>query len=147
MLVFSGLGAALSGPLTAWPRVVVTVSCLVVLAWTAAMLRWSEPAMLQTLDWPWGGRVGAALLVMAPVSLALGVAFPLGLTRIGTGSYLPWAWGLNGAFSVVATPLANLMARELGLSRLLIGAGALYLLVLLASVLAGGARKPEALPA
>ena len=147
MLVFSGLGAAVSGRLTAWPRVVVTVSCLVVLAWTAAMLRWSEAAMLQTLDWPWAGRVGAALLVMAPVSLALGVAFPLGLTRIGTGSYLPWAWGLNGAFSVVATPLANLMARELGLSRLLIGAGALYLLVLLASALAGGARKPETSPA
>ena len=147
MLVFSGLGAALSGRLAAWPRVVVTLSCLVVLAWTAAMLRWSGTAMLQTLDWPWAARAGSALLAMAPVSLALGVAFPLGLTRVGTGSYLPWAWGLNGAFSVVATPLANLMARELGLSRLLIGAAVLYFLVLVASAMAGGARKPEALPA
>ena len=30
------------------------------------------------------------------------------------GAVLPWAWGLNGAFSVVATPLANLLAREWG---------------------------------
>jgi len=66
---------------------------------------------------------------------------------VGTGGYLPWAWGLNGAFSVVATPLANLMARELGWSRLLIGAAVLYLIVLLASASMGGERKPRAVPA
>ena len=147
MLVFSGLGSALSERLTARPRLAVAVSCLVVLAWTGAMLRWSQPLMLQSLNWPWAERAGVAILVMAPVSLALGCCFPLGLSRVGTGGYLPWAWGLNGAFSVVATPLANLMARELGLSRLLIGAAVLYVLVLLASAAMGGAKTPEAVSA
>ena len=147
MLVFSGLGSALSGRLTRWPRLAIGFACLVVLAWTAAMFRWSQSAMLQSLDWPWAARAGAALVVLAPAALALGLPFPLGLSRVGTGGYLPWAWGLNGAFSVVATPLANLMARELGWSRLLIGAAVLYLIVLLASASMGGERKPRAVPA
>ena len=40
--------------------------------------------------------------------------------------FLPWAWALNGAFSVVATPLANLIATELGFRLLLGGAVLLY---------------------
>ena len=147
MLVFSGLGSALSGRLTRWPRLAIVLSSLVVLAWTAAMYHWSQPFMLQSLDWPWAARAGLALAVLAPAGLALGLPFPLGLTRVGTGGYLPWAWGLNGAFSVVATPLANLMMRQLGLPALLVGAAGLYLVVLLASALMDGERKPRAVPA
>ena len=82
--------------------------------------------MLATLGWPWLARAALVLAVLAPVSLALGLPFPLGLARLGNGGVLPWAWGLNGAFSVVATPLANLIAREAGLADLLIVAGILY---------------------
>jgi hypothetical protein len=71
------------------------------------------------------------LAVLAPVSLALGLPFPLGLACLGqNSSTLPWAWGLNGAFSVVASPMANLIAREWGLNRLLLYAAAMYALVL-----------------
>jgi hypothetical protein len=45
---------------------------------------------------------------------------------------LPWAWALNGAFSVVATPLANLIAREAGYDRVLFCAALLYVLALIA---------------
>jgi predicted MFS family arabinose efflux permease len=44
---------------------------------------------------------------------------------------LPWAWALNGAFSVVATPLANLIAREAGFDRVLFSAALLYVTALL----------------
>jgi hypothetical protein len=40
--------------------------------------------------------------------------------------FLPWAWALNGAFSVIATPLANLIATELGFRFLLGAAACLY---------------------
>jgi hypothetical protein len=43
---------------------------------------------------------------------------------------LPWAWALNGAFSVVATPLANLLARGWGFSAVLLVAAAFYALAL-----------------
>jgi len=64
----------------------------------------------------------AALVVaLAPISLALGFPFPLGLDRFQQEgpALLPWAWALNGAFSVVATPLANLLGHGAGLSWLL----------------------------
>ena len=82
--------------------------------------------MLATLDWPFAVARGLLLVMVAPVSVALGLPFPLGLNRAGTGGFLPWAWGLNGAFSVVATPLANLIAREAGFSRVLLCAAILY---------------------
>src|SRR5581483_5167834 len=97
----------------------------------ALVLACLQPAILATLDWPWLARAGLVLAVLAPASLALGLPFPLGLSLLGEGGALPWAWGLNGAFSVVATPLANLVAREAGITRLLMAAAFLYAVALL----------------
>jgi hypothetical protein len=88
--------------------------------------------MLGSLDWPWLLRALLVLALVAPVSVALGIPFPLGLGAVTGGgaspALLPWAWGLNGAFSVLATPLANLVAREAGFSRVLLGGTLLYVL-------------------
>ena len=74
-----------------------------------------------------GPRRRCCWRVVAPVSLALGLPFPLGIeVESEIGGFLPWAWGLNGAFSVVATPLANLIAREAGVGRVLLCAAILY---------------------
>ncbi|MEJ0015758.1 MAG: hypothetical protein WDN25_04180 [Acetobacteraceae bacterium] len=141
MLVFSGIGAMLADRLAAIARRAVVVACLIILAWCALVLALLQPAILATLDLPWLARAGLVLAVLAPVSLALGLPFPLGLERAGSGSLLPWAWGLNGAFSVVATPLANLIAREAGFSRVLLTAGLLYVIAL---VMFPAARKSRA---
>jgi hypothetical protein len=71
--------------------------------------------------------------LIAPVSVALGLPFPLGLARAGASgsALLPWGWALNGAFSVVATPLANLLAVHEGFNLVLMLAFALYAIVLL----------------
>ncbi|MDR3537790.1 MAG: hypothetical protein P4L71_14930, partial [Acetobacteraceae bacterium] len=126
MLVFSGLGSMLSGRFSAAPRTGIVLVCAVVLAWCAAVFTGLEPAILATLSWSWLARAGLVLAVVAPVSLALGLPFPLGLAHTGRCGFLPWAWGLNGAFSVVATPLANLIAREAGFGRVLLCAAVLY---------------------
>jgi hypothetical protein len=130
MLVFSGLGSMAADRLAAAPRMAMAGAALVVLGWCAALLAGLQPLMLATLDWPWLARAGLVLAVLAPVSLALGLPFPLGLSRLGNGGVLPWAWGLNGAFSVVATPLANLVAREAGLDDVLVAAAVLYAVAL-----------------
>jgi hypothetical protein len=92
--------------------------------------------MLDSLGWPWPVRAALVLVLVAPVSVAMGVPFPLGLGAVtGEGAspaLLPWAWGLNGAFSVLATPLANLVAREDGFSRVLLGGTLLYVLAAIA---------------
>jgi len=135
MLVFSGLGSMAAGRSRA-PRRLSAILCGAIIAWVLLMTVVLEPMILATLGWPWLVRVFLLLMLLAPVSVALGLPFPLGLTRVGHDSassgFLPWAWGLNGAFSVVATPLANLIARQTGFERVLFCAAILYGIALLA---------------
>jgi hypothetical protein len=91
-----------------------------------------QPLLLATLGLPWAMRAAVVLALLAPVSLALGLPFPLGLSRAGSGAFLPWAWALNGAFSVVSTPLANLIAVQWGYDGVLLLALLLYLLAIIA---------------
>jgi len=130
MLVFSGIGSMAADRLAGMAQVAMAAVVLTVVAWTVAALTVLPSLTLTTLDWPWMARVGLVLAVLAPISIALGLPFPLGLSRLGNSGALPWAWGLNGAFSVVATPLANLIAREAGISRLLLAAALLYVVAL-----------------
>ncbi len=126
MLMFSGLGSLLSERFAERPRQGMTLVVGVVAIWCLGAFMLQEPLILATLDWPLVARGLLLLVLIAPLSIALGLPFPLGLNRTGTGGFLPWAWGLNGAFSVVATPLANLIAREAGFSRVLMCAAILY---------------------
>ncbi|MCK8786955.1 hypothetical protein M0638_21515 [Roseomonas sp. NAR14] len=129
MLVFSGLGSMLAGRFGADPRRGMYLATGVVLAWGAALLLGLEPLILGTLDLPWAARAALVLLLVAPGSVALGLPFPLGLARAGgMGGLLPWAWALNGAFSVVSTPLANLLAREAGFDVIILTGILLYAL-------------------
>jgi hypothetical protein len=125
MLVFSGLGSLLSGRITT-PRPGAMLAVLVIALWCIAAWVGLRPLVLATLGWPLAARVGLLVAALAPVSVALGLPFPLGLGQVGDGAALPWAWALNGAFSVVATPLAALLAREAGYDAVLLGGAAMY---------------------
>ena len=127
MLVFSGFGSLLAGRI---PGGIVTAS-VVIVAWCVLALLGLEPLLLHTIGLPWTVRALILLLLTAPVSIVLGLPFPLGLARAGSGAMLPWAWALNGAFSVVATPLANLLAVHDGFDRVLMAAILLYLFALI----------------
>ena len=136
MLVFSGLGALAAGRVRERPWRAMALAVLAVAVWTGAALLGLRPLMLATLGAPWVLRAALVLAVTAPVGIALGLPFPLGLDRIGREgmprAWLPWAWGLNGAFSVLASPLATLIAREAGYSRVLLGAAILYAVAIVA---------------
>jgi hypothetical protein len=57
-------------------------------------------------------RVGAALLLLFPAGLMMGMAFPLGmkLAAARAAALTPWLWGLNGAASVFASVLSVCIA-------------------------------------
>lgn len=123
MLVFSGLGAMMAGRYALNPRRGLVIAVAVVVLWSLAALLVLPAALHAALDLPVAVRALAVLAVVAPHAVALGLPFPLGLDRFqaeGPG-LLPWAWALNGAFSVVATPLANMLAHAEGISALLLG--------------------------
>jgi hypothetical protein len=137
MLIFSGLGSMTAHRYAADPRRGMAIAAAVIVVWCTALLAGLQGFMLATLDLPWAIRAAIIVGLTAPASIALGLPFPLGLTASsparGKGrGFLPWAWGLNGAFSVVATPLANLIALQDGYDRVLLTAMLLYVVSLIA---------------
>jgi hypothetical protein len=134
MLIFSGLGSMRADRFAPDPRRGLILAGLVIAGWCLALRLFLQPAMLATLDLPFAARAVLVLVAVAPVSLALGLPFPLGLSQVAAagGGFLPWAWALNGAFSVVSTPLANLLAVQRGYNGVLLGAALLYVLAIVA---------------
>jgi len=130
MLVFSGVGSMNAHRIAAEPRHALALAVTVIVGCCLALALVLQRFLLGSIGLPWTLRAGVMVVLIAPVSVALGVPFPLGLSRAGSGGLLPWAWGLNGAFSVVATPLASLIALGWGFQRVLFLAAGLYVIAL-----------------
>ncbi len=63
-------------------------------------------------------RILATILLLFPVGIFMGMAFPLGIKQAGRRAVdiTPWLWGVNGAASVCASVLAVLIALGSGIS-------------------------------
>jgi hypothetical protein len=63
-----------------------------------------------------------------PLGFFLGIPFPQGLSmaKEQEASVLPWAWGINGFFSVISVLLANILAIQRGFSTVLLLAAVCY---------------------
>jgi len=61
-------------------------------------------------------RFAISGIVIAPLGLALGMPFPLGIRILGERSpgLIPWAWGLNAYMTVVGSILSVILALLLG---------------------------------
>ncbi len=131
MLFFSGLGSWAAGRLF-WIERGLALALGGVGIWLILCFFGLNGFLSAFLSSPVLLKCALLLVVLAPVSFALGMPFSLGLSRLKSeGGMVPWAWALNGAFSVVATPLANLLANSTGYSLLLWLSFGLYLIVYL----------------
>lgn len=74
-------------------------------------------------------RGAVALAAIAPLAFFMGVPFPTGLAAVSRtrADLLPWAWGVNGFASVVATVLATILAASWGFHPVTWAALAAYL--------------------
>ena len=67
-----------------------------------------------------------AIILLAPVGLLLGFPFPLGIRMMGDdgAELIPYAYGLNGAFGVLGSVMALVLALMFGFSfNVLLGVG------------------------
>jgi hypothetical protein len=133
-LLFAGMGSAAAQCwLARSTRPIAALARRAVLG-IAAALTWHVLAFALALrvgaGWPPLARMGLGLLTIAPLAFAMGLPFPLGLTRLArtAQAFVPWAWGLNGCASVIAAIAALLLAIELGLAATLLVALLLYVL-------------------
>jgi len=133
MLVFSGLGSWLSGSFLKHPKDGLRPAGLILLGWFLLSLGLMDPVLGSLLAWPLVAKCVFLGAWTALASVPMGFFFPLGLSRLPReSSLIPWAWALNGAFSVVATPLANLLAIGEGYRLLILVSLCLYALAFLA---------------
>jgi spermidine synthase len=79
-------------------------------------------------------RVAVVVLVIAPVGFCLGTYIPSALERLKVvaPAYVPWAWGINGIFSVLAPVLSVAVSMTWGIEALLLSSVPVYLVTGLA---------------
>ena len=75
-----------------------------------------------------------AVVTLVPLGVALGLPMPTGLRMLGAKApqMIPWAWGINGALSVVGATLAIFIAMNWGFNTTLLAASGAYLIGLAA---------------
>ena len=141
MLIASGLGSAFSSRFVPRPRAGIRLACGIA-ATLAAFSGLLLPRLLDlALSWPDPAKLALAVAIAAPLGFFMGMPFPLALStyRGSKSAFIPWAWSVNGALSVVATPLANILAVSYGYSWVFLASLGLYAL---AGALAPTRREP-----
>jgi hypothetical protein len=133
MLVFSGAGSYLADRFRARPRLGLAFSVAVIVGWSELMFLGVDPLLAATAAAPAAVQILIVVLLAAPLSVALGMPMALGLGQFQGErlAFLPWAWAVNGACSVISTPLANLLAAAIGFKILPLAGIVLYVMVLL----------------
>lgn len=142
LLLFAGLGSRLSPVLqgrgTISRTALVPVIGICALASLYLVLLPGLFHELMALDF----RLKLALCValLAPLGLAMGMPFPLGLAAVASSSerLVPWAWAINACASVIGAILATLLAIHLGFTAVIVIALLLYVLAASAAPRSGG---------
>ena len=128
VLVFSGLGSWYAARFGARRRRALLGALPVIAASIVFFLVGLDPLMRAVIGLPLAVRIAIGMVLLAPASFALGRPFALGTSALAERSdtLIPWAWAINGAFSVVATPLASILSVSMGWSVVLVAALVFY---------------------
>ena len=131
LLTFSAIGSYLSGRLFQQPRVPSVVKLLglvavVIIVYTVAL----PPLFYGLVHLPHPLRIIIAVVVMAPLAALMGMPMPLAIRLISRTApeLIPWAWGVNGATSVMGSVAALGVAISSGFYQALLVGATLYLL-------------------
>ncbi|OGO29705.1 MAG: hypothetical protein A2Z16_08495 [Chloroflexi bacterium RBG_16_54_18] len=92
---------------------------LALIAFNLVLLQFIRPLLVEkTLGWLIESRMALVFIVLAPLGLFMGTAFPGGIRwmvwRPGMQAWIPWIWAINGAASVISAILAALLALSFG---------------------------------
>jgi hypothetical protein len=129
LLVAAGAGSWWSSRLRPDANM-VSAACVAVAA-AVVLLAFASPPLVRAVlgsSGPVKLLVAAGLVI--PTGFVMGMPFPLALRATAERAplQLPWAWGVNGALSVVGSALATILAVEAGIAATLFAAAGAYLL-------------------
>lgn len=135
LLIFSGIGSYLSSfkssQLNFLKKTLFSIVILVLIYFTGL-----QYILDQTMTFSLPTKVIIILGSLAPLGILMGMPFPLGLGMVArkNEANVPWAWGINGYFSVISTVLATILSLEFGFSSVFLLAAASYLITLITLV-------------
>ena len=134
LLISSGVGSLLAGRAQA-PIQAIRIAVIGIFIFTIAFNIGIGPLSSALLAAPLVLRVGIVMLIIIPIGLSMGVMFPSGIRLLEGRSqlFVPWAWGINGALSVVGSILSLYLAMKVGFVSLIWLALVVYLAAFLAA--------------
>lgn len=111
LLLFTGFGSYLSTRVRPGRTTLVTVLTAVVVLTTISAFA-LQPLLRAMIGLPFSVRVVMSVALIAPLGTLIGFPMPMGLERFHALSPdgVPWAWGVNGIASVLASVLAVAVA-------------------------------------
>ena len=131
LLLGTGLGAAWSRRLDDRSLRRTGLAAVAAVAAMAVLVMFiSTPIVIWAIPFARSTRMLIAVALLLPMGVALGVPMPTGL-RLLHGSapqMVAWAWGINGAMSVLGATLAIFIAMNWGFQVTLLAAAFTYLL-------------------
>lgn len=135
ILIFSGLGSCYAKKLKG--GIITSVFSIILIS--IFYLLSLKPILSHFLNFPLIFKIFLSLFLLAPLSFFMGIPFPLGLERAGRidENLIPWCWGINGCFSVIATIGAVILMMAYGFQITIILAIFLYLSSAFASLKLG----------
>jgi hypothetical protein len=122
LLLFSGLGSVTC------PRFSL-LKMLVLLVVAILLYPLLLPRLFQLLlGQSFALRLLASVVSLAPLGFLMGIPFPGGIALLDrlAPDLIPWAWGINGCLSVLASILSTMLAISFGFSWVLVGASLAY---------------------
>src|SRR5262245_40330042 len=134
LLTFSAIGSYLSGRLEE-DRLPNTLTKLLLLlvALVLVYIVVLPPIFYGLVHLALPIRIAIAVVLMAPLALVMGMPMPTGIRILARSApeIIPWAWGVNGATSVMGSVGALVIAILTGFNQALVVGSTLYLLAIL----------------
>src|SRR4029079_4661421 len=93
-----------------------SIGILIVAAIAILFIVVATPVVNWAIPFSRGARMMVAVVMLVPIGIALGIPMPTGMRLLSARApqMLAWAWGMNGALSVLGATLAIFIAMNWG---------------------------------
>ncbi len=128
LLVAAGVGSFISGFFKNRPHLAIAIAVPLICAALAGLHYGLDHLFSTTAHMALKRRIVISVLVLIPLGVPLGMMFPTGLAMVKKTSplFIPWAFGINGVFSVIGSTIVLPGAIMFGFPKMSMAAGLTY---------------------
>jgi hypothetical protein len=130
ILLFTGFGAYLSGRYAMQAKRLIQTSVFLLACLLLTYSFFLTPVLRYAIGLPMWGRIVLTISLILPLGILLGIPFPSGIQLVNKQkpSFISWAWGINGFFTVIGSVVSLILSMMIGFQAVLWLAIVIYLL-------------------